>query len=149
MTETSEARPLGRPSGYSPDHCERVIALGKEGKSRAQIASALDISRMTLLNWEKANPAFFDALTRANDESLAWWEQKGQDGIDKGSSFNATLWMKCVSGRFPHEPYRERVQLTGANDGPVEFSKLTPDERRARIAQLSARMPVAPVADAS
>ena len=129
--DTREARPVGRPTTYRPEHCETVIALGKEGKSRAEIASALDCSRQTLANWEAEHPEFLDALKRAKDEELAWWEAKGRTGIDQGSGFNAGLWGKCVSGRFPTEPYRERVQLTGANDGPVQIvdlSKLSEEE---------------------
>lgn len=117
--------PGGRPSEYDPAFCDQVIDLGKQGKSRAQIASALDVSRQTLINWGIAHPEFVDALTRAKDEELAWWEQQAQDGLNKGSSFNATIWAKSVSGRFPREPYRERVQLTGADDGPIRTLDLS------------------------
>lgn len=123
--------PAGRPTDYDPTHCERVIVLGKEGKSRAEIASALDCSRVTLAAWEKANPEFLYAMQRAQDESLAWWEMKGRKGLDQGSQFNAGLYGKCMSGRFPAEPYRERVQLTGKDDGPiqhVDLSHLSDDE---------------------
>jgi hypothetical protein len=117
--------PAGRPTDYKPEFCEEVIELGKAGKSRAQIASALDCSRQTIANWEAAHPEFLDAMRRANDESLAWWEGEAQTGIAKGSAFNASLWAKSMTGRFPAEPYRERVQLTGANDGPVRHVDLT------------------------
>lgn len=125
MSEAAEPRPVGRPSEYDPSLCEQVIELGKEGKSRAQIASALGVSRQTLVNWGLAHREFVDALTRAKDEELAWWEQKAQDGLTMGSGFNATIWAKSVSGRFPNEPYRERVQLTGAGDGPIRTLDLT------------------------
>jgi transcriptional regulator with XRE-family HTH domain len=125
MPKSAEPRPVGRPSEYDPAFCERVIALGKEGKSRAEIASALDCSRTTLASWERNHPEFLNALQRANDESLAWWEKKARLGIDKGSAFNSTLWAKSVSGRFPAEPYRERVQLTGKDDGPIQHVDLS------------------------
>lgn len=131
MPADAEPRPVGRPTDYRPEHCETVIALGKEGKSRAEIASALDCSRNTLTAWEHAHPEFLSALQRAHDEQLAWWEAKGRGGIEQGSGFNAGLWGKCMSGRFPAEPYRDRVQLTGANDGPVQIvdlSKLSEEE---------------------
>ena len=37
MTETTEKRPVGRPSTYDPAYCEEVIALGRIGKSIEQI----------------------------------------------------------------------------------------------------------------
>lgn len=115
----SEKRPRGRPSEYDPAFCKTVVQLGKAGKSRAEIASALDCSRQTLANWEAAHPDFMDALRRAKDEELAWWEGKARTGLTQGSGFNASLWAKSMSGRFPSEPYRERVQLSGPGDGPI------------------------------
>lgn len=117
--------PAGRPTDYDPAFCERVIGLGKQGKSRAEIASALDCSRTTLAAWERQHPDFLNALKRANDESLAWWEGKARGGIAQGSKFNSALWAKSMSGRFPNEPYRERVQLTGKDDGPIQHVDLS------------------------
>lgn len=131
MTKAAAKRPVGRPSEYDPDYCERVIALGKEGKSRAEIASDLNCSRVTLAAWERQHPEFLNALQRAKDEELAWWEGQARLGLNKGSAFNAAIWKQSVSGRFPNEPYRERVQLAGKDDGPIEhadLSQLSPDE---------------------
>lgn len=123
MTDSADKRPVGRPSEYDPTFCEQVIKLGKQGMSRAEIASDLDCSRVTLAAWERQHPEFMNALQRAKDESLAWWEGKARKGItDKG--FNSALWAKSVSGRFPAEPYRERVQLTGKDDGPIQHVDL-------------------------
>jgi transcriptional regulator with XRE-family HTH domain len=131
-----ERRPLGRPSEYDPAHCERVIELGKEGKSRAEIASALDCSRVTLAAWEKANPEFLYALQRAKDEELAWWEGEARLGLNKGSAFNAAIWKQSVSGRFPNEPYRERHELAGSNGGPIQYANLSEEEIDARLAAI-------------
>jgi hypothetical protein len=125
MGESATKRPVGRPSEYDPAFCERVVRLGKEGRSRAEIASALDCSRTTLAAWEREHPEFMNALHRAKDEELAWWEAKARTGIDKGSAFNSALWAKSVSGRFPNEPYRERVQVTGKDDGPIQHVDLS------------------------
>lgn len=113
-------RPIGRPTDYDPAFCQRVIELGAEGYSRAELASALSCSRQTLANWEGEHPDFLDALKRAKDEALAWWEGQARQGIHMGSDFNANLWAKSMNGRFPAEPYRDRVQVTGSNDGPVQ-----------------------------
>lgn len=119
MTDTPTKHAGGRPTDYRPEFCDRVIELGREGKSRAEIASALDCSRQTLATWEKVHPEFLDALQRAKDEELAWWEGKAREGLDKGSAFNAAIWAKSVNGRFPNEPYRERHELSGAGGAPL------------------------------
>lgn len=110
----------GRPTDYRPEHCERVIELGREGKSHAQIAAALDVARNTLYNWADAHPEFLSAITRARDLSQAWFEDKGQTGLE-APGFNASLWAKQVSARFPDDyTERQKRELTGANGGPVE-----------------------------
>lgn len=125
MTEAAEKRPVGRPSDYDPAYCERVIELGREGKSRAEIASDLDCSRQTLANWERQHAEFLDALQRAKDEELAWWEAAARKGLTQGSSFNAAIWSKSVNGRFPNEPYRERSEITGAGGVPLSPGVVT------------------------
>jgi hypothetical protein len=118
------SRGPGRPSEYDPAFCEVVIAAGREGKSRAEIAAELDCTRETLNEWAKAHPEFSDALNRAKEFELAWWEGKARVGVDKGGQVNAALWSRSVSGRFPAEPYRERTELSGPGGGPIQTQPL-------------------------
>lgn len=112
--------PAGRPTDYRAEYCERVVELGREGKSHAQIAAALDKARNTLYDWADVHPEFAQAMTRARDLSQAWFEDKGQGGLET-PGFNASLWAKQVSARFPDDyTERQRRELTGANGGPVE-----------------------------
>jgi hypothetical protein len=126
---------MGRPTDYRPEYCERVIELGKLGKSHAQIAAALDVSRMTLYRWAEADPKFSDAITHARDLAQAWFEDKGQEGLTT-PGFNASLWAKQVSCRF-RDDYTDtqRRELTGKDGGPVAIAagELT-DEQLAAIA---------------
>ena len=48
------AKPRPRTK-YKPEMCEVIIALGKKGKSKAQMAAHLDISRSTFDRWLEAN----------------------------------------------------------------------------------------------
>ena len=77
MSETK----VGRPTDYRPEMCERVVALGKDGVSRAEICYELDICFQTLRNWEEAHPEFLEATTRAKHLSQGWWEKQGRTGI--------------------------------------------------------------------
>lgn len=110
----------GRPTDYRDTHCEQVIELGRQGKSHAQIAAALDVSRQTLHNWAAAHPEFLDAITHARDLAQAWFEDKGQAGLET-PGFNASLWAKQVSARFPDDyTERQKRELTGHAGGPIE-----------------------------
>jgi hypothetical protein len=138
--------PGGRPPKYEEVMCQQVLDLGAQGCGRAEIAAELDISRQTLYRWEHEYPEFCDALSRAHDLSLAWWEKQGRKNLS-AKDFNAGLYKQCMSGRFPAEPYRERVEHTGRDGGAIETkteatvttildtSRLT-DEQLAAIASI-------------
>jgi len=108
----------GRPSLYKPEYCARVIELGKEGCSPAEIASELEVDRTTLLGWADAYPEFSTALTRAKIHEQAWFEKAGKAGLF-ADKFNAQVWAKSVSARF-RDDYAERREITGANGGPIQ-----------------------------
>lgn len=98
--------PAGRPTKYKPEYCERVIEMGKAGKSWAQMASALDVDRATFYHWQEQYPEFLTAFNRAKVHAQAWWEEKASDALDT-RDFNAPVWKKSVEARF-REDYTER-----------------------------------------
>lgn len=115
---------MGRPTDYRDEYCETVIELGEQGKSHAQIARSLGVARQTLYDWSKVHPEFLGAITRAKDLALAWFEDKGQDGLTT-PGFNASLWAKQVSCRF-RDDYtdKQQTELSGTLAGlTVTFVK--------------------------
>ena len=138
---SKEKRPVGRPSLYRPEYCEKVIELGKQGCSPAEIASDLDVDRMTLKNWTEEHPEFFAALTRAKIHEQAWWEKAGKAGMI-ADKFNAAVWTKSVTARF-REDYTEKREegpsITIVTNSAVDVRQLDADSRDAlRMALMSA-----------
>ncbi|HVL10264.1 MAG TPA: hypothetical protein VM512_14070 [Burkholderiaceae bacterium] len=105
---------VGRPTLYDPAFCERVIEMGKEGKSPVQMAVGLGVARTTLLAWCEAHPDFLTAFTYARDLAQDWWETTGQTNLAT-QGFNASLYNKIISARF-REDYTERqhTEVSGA-----------------------------------
>ena len=119
---------MARPSDYSPEFCEVVVELGKQGKSLVQIASTLEVVKQTLTNWAELHPEFLAALTQARIHSQAWWEDAGQDNMLLApgvGTFNGSVWSRSMAARFP-EDWRENkgVELSGPNGGPVQIAKV-------------------------
>jgi len=123
MTDTTEKRPVGRPSLYKPEYCEEVIALGKIGKSVEAIGAILGVGTKTLYNWRDENPEFLHALELAKEFELQWWEDIAQTHMienKESDKINATIWSRSMAARFPKK-YREQVkqEITGADGAPL------------------------------
>jgi transcriptional regulator with XRE-family HTH domain len=112
----------GRPTKWADDIPERMLELAGEGKSRAQIAKAIGISRQTWTRWESEKPEFSDAVKEAQWLAQAWWEDRGQAGITAGvGGFNATAYIFQMKNRF-RDDYRDQ-QDHNVNPGEG-FAKL-------------------------
>ncbi len=122
MSDKPAGYVFGRPTSYRPEYCERVIELGKLGKSLVQIASELDSTKQTLFNWCNDNPDFFDAMEKSRAHSQNYWESIGHDGM-LNKSIDASIWSRSMGARFPAD-WREskHQEVTGANGGPVNHS---------------------------
>lgn len=138
MSATEQApkkRPVGRPSKYKPEYCEKIIEVAKTGGGWAEWAVACDVDRPTLYSWGEQHPEFSTALTRAKLEEQVWWEKAGRTGLG-ADKFNALVWKTSVQARF-REDYTERKvqEVTGKDGGAVQIetktidtSKLSPEE---------------------
>lgn len=131
--ELHAAPKVGRPTKYEPAFCQVVLDLGAIGKSKAQIAKALCISRQTLDTWCATHPEFLDSVKHAKDLALAFWEEQGMSGIWAGKAFNSAAYIFQMKNRFPAE-YRDAVahELTGKDGGPIETKSETADLELAR-----------------
>jgi transposase-like protein len=123
MTETTEKRPVGRPTLYDAKYCEEVIELGKIGKSVEQIASRLGFSLRTMYLWRDQHEDFMHAMEEAKQHELAWWEDQADAYMVEtkdGPRLNATLWSRSMAARFPKK-YRESVkqEITGVDGAPL------------------------------
>lgn len=120
----------GCPSSYDPAFCDRIIELGEQGASVAEMAYELGVVKQTLFNWSERHGEFLDAFTRAKLASQVWWERKGRSGIEKSSSeFQGNLWSRNMAARFP-EDWREKKELE--HSGSIDTS--SKEQRDAAVA---------------
>lgn len=118
--EPQQKHPGGRPSDYREHYCERVVELGKEGKSRVEIAFELDVGTTTLQRWEAAHPEFRVAMARAKECEQVWWERKGRENLT-AQHFQSSMWSRSMAARFPNDWRETSRQEQGGIDGkPIE-----------------------------
>ena len=120
---TDEKRPVGRPSLYDPSFCDKVVALGRVGKSVEQIAAILNVSLRTMYSWRDAHEEFLHALDDAKTYEQAWWEEQAAAYMvenKESDRLNASLWSRSMAARFPKK-YREstKTEITGADGSPL------------------------------
>ena len=123
MTETTEKRPVGRPSLYDPKYCEEVVALGRIGKSSEALGAILGVGTATLYRWRDEHDEFREALSLAKEFELHWWEDIAQTHMvenRESDKLNATIWSRSMAARFPKK-YREstKTEITGADGAPL------------------------------
>jgi hypothetical protein len=140
MPTKKKANPqkAGRPTKYLPKYCTQVIAWGKEGKSREWICANLDIVVQTMANWEAQHPEFLEAMELSLLQAQMWWEDAGQNGMTKDGPFNAAIWNRSMSARFP-KSWRDKLEVT---PGVPNFDHLTQQQRDElrTIAEATARL---------
>jgi transposase-like protein len=126
MTDTIpvlEKRPVGRPSTYDPAYCDKVVELGRIGKSIEQICYQLQTPVRTLYEWRDKHPEFSQALEDAKGYEQAWWEEQAQAYMvenKESDRLNPSLWSRSMAARFPKK-YREstKQEITGADGAPL------------------------------
>lgn len=104
--KSSKPNPVGRPSEYRPEYCEKLIEFLREGRAFEQFASQCDVSINTTYEWAKKHPEFREAKKRAEALSLNWWLEQGRLSLNK-TVFRDTPWifnMKCRFGKYGFNP---------------------------------------------
>jgi hypothetical protein len=114
---------IGRPTKYREEFCGRVIELGAQGKSKAQMAATLGIARENFDDWEKRHERFRHAVKCACNLSLAWWEDRGQRGMGEGKEFNAVAFIFQMKNRF-RDDYSDRSEVAHKLDASQAFLQM-------------------------
>lgn len=89
----------GRPELFRPEYCDLAESLGAQGKSPAQIAAVIRISKATLYRWAQECEDFKTALSRAKTAEQAYWEALGQKALNR-KHFQAQVWRTSMAARF-------------------------------------------------
>jgi DNA-binding XRE family transcriptional regulator len=110
---------MARPSKYDKSFLPKIIEMGKEGASKAEMSAKLGITRETFNQYEKEYPEFSDAVKQAVALSQAWWEEKGRQAVFNSTNFNATAYIFNMKNRF-RDDWSDRIITEHAGSVSIE-----------------------------
>jgi hypothetical protein len=122
--QTKPTNPVGRPTLYKPEYCEKLIEHMASGLSYECFGATIRVARSTVYEWEKF-PEFSDAKKIAFDQSMLYWERCGNEGMymgGKDNPFNSTIWIFNMKNRFN---WRDKKETT--HDVSDDVKKLVID----------------------
>lgn len=129
--KTTPAKPKGKHGGarpgagaktaYKPEYCQIAIDTLSEGHSISGLAGKLGVSRMTVFNWRDAHPEFDAACQIGIQGAVYWWEQRAHEAAMGKTKGNPAVIIFGLRNRAA-EDWRDRVEHTGADGGPIDHS---------------------------
>lgn len=121
MTET-EKKQLGRPSGYKPEYCERIIELAKKGLFLEEIAEEFEVDFVSMWRWTKTYPEFCNAYSRAKTILLGQHKRKIVDNC--GNKFFQSKSLEFLIDQMTRQMKHAAVQVDDFASDKVEKSVL-------------------------
>lgn len=91
------AHPGGRPTKYTDEMPEKLIASLAMGKTIAQFACSVDVCVDTVYEWVKVYPKFSEAFKRGRAKSESFWTDWLQKNLDNPKANGALVKMYFVN----------------------------------------------------
>ena len=145
----------GRPSLYKPEYVEQSKKLCLLGATDRELADFFKVSEATLNSWKAQHPEFLESLKVGKEQADQRVERSlyqravGYSHPDVHvSNFQGMVTLTPIIKHYPPETtagifwlknrkpeeWRDRVEHTGANGGPVQIADVTEGELARRMA---------------
>lgn len=111
--------PAGRPTDYTPDLGEQILALMQSGLSLAASAAEVGVHRQRVYEWVDKFPEFADTISLAKGKRQLFLEKRLLSA-DQGPVVTSTIFaLKNAAG----EDWREKQEheVTGKDGGPIDI----------------------------
>lgn len=124
----------GRPRALTPDDrtLKLVSGLASIFCTTKEAAAALSVSEPTFIKFKSDYPEVQEAWDIGQGQAKVSLRRKQFKLADKNAA------MAIFMGKN-YLDQTDRQEHTGPNGGPIEYSRLSPEERRRRIEELQAK----------
>jgi hypothetical protein len=120
-------RPIGRPTAYSPDLCDRMVEATATGLSLDAAAAEIGISPRSAYKFQRDFREFAQAVEEGQAKALAFWEKRAI-AVANGKPGNAAIISLGLRNRSRsavgwHEAVR--TEHAGVEGQPVQVEQKT------------------------
>ena len=128
------------------DRIKRGKRLALDGYAESGVmwgaAVAAGVTRQTVWNWLQADLLFAAAWDKAFEQFVDGLEQEAFRRAALPDGTHDILLIACLNSKARQRGWTNKgqIELTGRDGGPMEVLNLSPEQRRARIAELAAKL---------
>lgn len=111
--KTGYIAPEDTNSQFKEEYCEKLVNMGKKGKSVAEFCADVSKSERTFLFWRQMYPQFQTAYEHYITNAKAYWSKLGHANVINyfdpkgGEQFDTNLFKFITGGRFGMSHNRE------------------------------------------
>lgn len=120
----------GRPSDYTPDIGERILAIMAEGLSLTAAAAECDVGRSTVYRWKDEHPEFRDTVNLAMAKRQLFLERRLLTS-DVGPIVTSSIFALKNAGP---EDWRDKREVEHSGDMTVRKATDLSDDDLAKLA---------------
>lgn len=113
--------PRGRPTIFTPELGDRILALMSEGLSLAAAAAECDIHRQRIYEWVEQHPDFSDTVKLAMGKRQAWLERRLY-GASEGPVVTSSIFALKNAGA---EDWRDKQEVESKASVNVTIRRFT------------------------
>lgn len=97
--ESTPKHPGGAPTRYTPEVCDTIVQIMREGRFVAEVCAELGIHKDTFYQWVKKHPEFADSYKLGRVVCEAWWANQGRINLHN-DKFNVKIWDRYMRTAF-------------------------------------------------
>ena len=126
-----EANPVGRPTKYKKEYCERLLKHMTEGLSFESFGGEVGVCIDTVHEWAKVHPEFSEAKRAGSAGSRMFWEKMGRSGAcGKLPGFQGGTWVFNMKNRFR---WADRSEVVTKDETLTDVEDMQDDEIESRL----------------
>ena len=107
-------RPVGRPTKYNDEMCDRVLEVMGTGLSLTAFAGKIGVARDTITDWQNAHPEFLAACKTGQAMRTEYLERTMLDQGIAGPQVTARIF--ALKNAAPEE-WRDKQEVQHSGDG--------------------------------